>query len=84
MPVATKTGLNASDIKIPTNKHNIQTGNSAPAMLITGLHPRAKKAGQYRIKELNRKFVAFRFRSLTALFVKIHERIAERCVRNLE
>jgi hypothetical protein len=47
MPSATKTGLNASEIKIPTDKHNIQTENCAPAMLITGLHPKAKKAGKF-------------------------------------
>jgi len=39
MPVATKAGLNASEIKMPASKHHIQTGNSAPAMLTTGLHP---------------------------------------------
>jgi hypothetical protein len=75
MPVATKTGLNASDITIPTNKHNIQSGNCAPAMPITGLHPKAKKAGQYRIKEINRKFVVFRLRSPMALFATMHEHI---------
>jgi hypothetical protein len=83
MPVATKTGLNASEIKIPANKHNIQTGNSAPAMLITGLHPKAKKAGKYRIKRLNGRFIAFHFRSPTGLFAKMHERIAKRRARNL-
>jgi hypothetical protein len=57
MPIATKTGLKDNENRIPVNRHNIQTGNCAPATLITGLHPKIKKAGQNRIKRLNRKFV---------------------------
>jgi hypothetical protein len=84
MPVATKTGLKDSETKIPAKRHNIQTGNCAPSILITGLHPKMKKAGQDLVKWSNRKFVAFRFRSPTVLLAKMHKCAAQRRARNLQ
>ena len=75
MPVATKAGLNDSEIKMPANKHNIQTGNSAPAMLITGLHPEIESKETARTKWPIRKLVASVFRPPMALPAKMHERI---------
>jgi len=76
MPVATKTGLKDNAARIPTNRHNIQTGNCAPATLITGLQATMKKTEQAAMtKWPNRKPATFRSRWSIALLAKVHQRI---------
>ncbi len=39
IPALMKSGLDSRETRIPVMRHNIQTGNCAPAMLMTGAYP---------------------------------------------
>ena len=70
-----KTGLKHSAAKIPPNRHGSHTGKSAPAMLITGVHPEMNNKETERIKWTSRKFVASVFDLRWGLLAKMQERI---------
>jgi hypothetical protein len=61
IPVAINNGLKDKETRTPATRHSIHTGKVAPAMLITGLQPAMKNAGQERTRHRNRKVFASTF-----------------------